>query len=93
MQRINCKYTEYLLVPDNAIGRTYCDDEFMTDDGVRCRLEFQMTCNNKDGLFDDDLDRDCLRHYGCHFSSIRSIWIGRLGQVDDFWHLVKMVKL
>ena len=80
-------------MPDNAVNRAYRDDEFETLDGVKCRMEFQMTCNNKNGMFDDSLDMDCLRYYGCHFQTIKSIWIGRLGRLDDYWHLVKLIKL
>lgn len=93
MQKIRCKYAEYVLMPDNALGRAYRDDEFETEDGVRCRLEFQSTCNNQGGIFDYCLDQDCLKCYGCHFHTVKSIWIGRLGRVDDYWHMVKMVKI
>lgn len=80
-------------MPANAVGRAYPTDEFVTLDNVRCHLEFHSTCNNQDGMFDDRLDQECLRLYGCHFDTIKSIWISRLGRLDDYWHTVRMVKM
>lgn len=88
MKRINCKYAEFLIAPSNAIQ----DTEVVTNDGVECRLKYISTCNNKDGEYDGLLDDACQRYYGCSFSTIRSIWIGRLGIVDDYWNVVKMEK-
>lgn len=89
MTRINAKFAEYLLVPANGIAF----GEVETTDGIMCRTEFQATWNNADGSFDDELDGICQREYKCSFQSIRSIWIGRLGYVSDFWHLVKLIKI
>lgn len=89
MRKINSKYAEYLLAPANAIT----DDEVETLDGVRCKLVYQETCNNSDRSYDERLNDICQRYYGCPFSTIRSIWIGRLNYLSDYWHLVKMVKI
>lgn len=89
MYRINCKYTELLLAPANAIGGNLVE----TEDGVKCRLVFQSTMNNVDGAFDGRLDEICNEQYGCPFQTIKSIWISRLGSLSEYWHLVKMVKI
>lgn len=89
MTLINCKYTEYLIVPANAIS----SDEVVTADGINCRLVYQSTWNNEKGQYDWALDDACHRYYQCPFSTIREIWFSRLGKLDTYWHLVKMVKL
>lgn len=89
MTRINAKFAEYLLAPANGIQ----NEELETMDGIRCRPEFQATWNNAGGSYDDELEGVCQKYYGCTFQSIRSIWIGRLGYVSDFWHLVKLIKI
>lgn len=89
MQKIKCNYTEYLLVPANGVE--FGDVE--TADGVKCHLEFQATWHNADGRFDDELESVCQKYYNFPFSSIRSIWISRLGRVDDYWHLIKLLKI
>lgn len=52
-----------------------------------------MKPGDKDGVFNDSLGKDCLKYYGAHFDTIRSIWFARLGFVDDYWHLVKLIKI
>ena len=89
MQKIQSKFVEYLLVPANGIEF----GEVETIDGVQCRTEFQATWNNGNGFFDDELESLCQDRYGCSFSSIKSIWFGRLGRLSDYWHLVKLIKL
>lgn len=89
MQKINAKFADKLLVPANGI----CRGEVETADGVMCRTEFQATWNNTGGMFDDELDSICQREYKCSFQAIKSIWIGRLGQLSDYWHLVKLIKI
>lgn len=90
MQGIQSKYTEYLLAPENAIGS---EDIVVTTDGVKCKLAYQSTWNNEGGRFDDRLEDVCQKYYGCPFSTIRSIWISRIGNLGVFWHLVKMEKV
>ena len=89
MQKINCKFAEHLLVPANGIE--FGDVE--TVDGVKCHTSFQATWNNRDGFFDDELESVSQKYYNCPFSTIKSIWISRLGRVDDFWNLVKLIKI
>lgn len=87
--KIKAKFAERLLVPENGIGR----GEIETADGVRCQAEFQTTWNNAGGFFDDELEALCQREYGCSFQTIKSIWIGRIGVLSDYWHLVKLIKI
>ena len=91
MIRIHSKYTPFLLLPANTIPSVMIS-ECETDDGVKCLIEFQATWNNKEGEYDEELDSICEKYYECPFSSIRSIWFGRLGRVDDYWHLIKLKK-
>jgi hypothetical protein len=87
--KIKSKFVDKLLVPANGIMR----GEVETSDGVRCMAEFRTTWDNADGFCDEELEAISQREYGCPFSAIRSIWIGRLGNVSDIWHLVKLIKL
>ena len=91
MRKIQCKYSEYLVLPQNAL--TAGCDEYETLDGVRCRLEFIMSCRNERDAYRDELDDICQKHFGCSFSAIRSIWFDRVGATSDYWHLVKLIKL
>ncbi len=88
---LNCRYAERVMLPHNAIGAGV--SEYETADGVNVRLKFIGTWNNKDGLFDEELNKICDDAFGVAFDSIKSIWIARLGMVDDYWHLVKLIKL
>ena len=90
MERIQSKFVPKLLMPGNAIKSF--NDTYVTIDGVECTLEFLTGWKNTDGQMDDDLDCCCQHTLGCPFSTIRSIWIGRLGYVDEFWYLVKLNK-
>lgn len=88
MERIHCKYAEYLLVPNSELPKGCV---FETVDGVKCRAEYLMACNNEDGEFDGSLNDLCQEHYGCGFDTIKSIWISRLGYIDGYWQFVKLV--
>ena len=94
--RIESKSAEYVFCPANAIEYGfYTRDssilpELVTSDGVVHRCQFVGTWNNCDGVYEDEFENICQRRYGMPFVSIRSMWIGRLGHVDDFWHLIKL---
>ena len=88
--KIQCKFAEYMLAPANALRQA---DSYETMDGIVCRLEYVATWNNSDGSYDGELEDVCQHRFGCPFSTIRSIWISRLGRVDVYWHLVKMIKV
>lgn len=68
------------------------ENQFKTSDGINVSVKFISTWNNKDGQYDEQLDGICNREYGAPFATIRSIWIGRLGKVDEYWHLIKLTK-
>lgn len=79
-----------LLAPRNAFDSLSGD--YQTTDGKVCSIDFLACWKNTDGQMDDDLDCCCRNVLGYPFSTIRSIWIGRLGHVDEFWYLVKLNK-
>lgn len=88
--KIQCKFAEWMLAPSNAIQQA---ETYETMDGVTCRLKYISTWNNSGGDYDEELEDVCQSKFGCPFSTIRSIWISRLGRVDVYWHLVKMIKV
>lgn len=90
--KIKCKYAEYMMAPFNAFPAGM-GAQYETTDGVLCDLEMCSSWNNDRGDYDDEFDYVCQKNFGCSFSAIRSIWISRLGKVDDYWHLVKLVKV
>ena len=92
MTKIQSKFAEYLLAPVNAFPGGF-DQQVETMDGVQCEGRVICAWNNTDGQLDDSLDNESLRRYGCPFPVIRSIWMGRLGKVDNYWWLIKLVKL
>ena len=94
--KIQAKSAEYILCPANAI-----EDDFykrkdhspfllQTVDGVKHSVVFLCTWFNRGTMYDDELEATCQRYYGMTFEGIRSMWIGRLGRVDDYWHLIKL---
>lgn len=91
MNKIQCKYSDFILGPQNAFAPGIIG-EYETVDNVRCRSFLHTVWNNEDGRFNEELDDICQAYYGCSFSFIRSIWFSRLGKVSDFWHLVKLEK-
>lgn len=86
--RINCKFAEYVLAPANAIP----PGDVETKDGIACKVKFLTTWNNTDKRYDEELEKVCQERYGCSFSTIRSVWISRLGRVNDIWHLIRLSK-
>ena len=102
MQRIvetydlGAKFAEWVFCPADAIdGRFYhrapnTDIRFRTTDGVIANPCFEGTWNNTDGMYDEEFERICQDKYGRPFMNIRSIWVSRLGKVDDYWHLIRL---
>ena len=94
--KIQAKFNEYVLCPRNAIEPGFYTrnpailPELVTADGSVCEAEFISTWNDTGGVYDDEFDNICQCRFGVPFVSIRSIWIGRLGRIDDFWHLIKL---
>lgn len=94
--RIQAKFAEYVFCPANAIeyefyNRDSCViPEFITNDGTTHRPTFISTWNNLDRVYEDEFEDICQKYYDEPFVTIRSIWIGRLDRIDDFWHLIKL---
>ena len=86
MKQIQCKFVPKLIAPRNAFDSF--GEEYQTIDGKVCTLEILTGWKNTDGQMDDDIDCCCRNVLGCSFSHIRSLWIGRLGHVDEFWFLL-----
>jgi len=92
MNRLQSKYTEYILAPSNALTNGV-NCEYVTTDGVSVLAELHTTWNNSDGYFDDELERECMDRFNCPFRFIKSVWFGRLGVLSDYWHLIKLIKI
>lgn len=69
------------------------DKEFLTKDDVPVKPQFLITWNNRDGKYDNELDSISQSHFSVPFSALRSVWISRLGRVDDYWHFIKLIKI
>ena len=91
--RINCDYSEYVLVPHNAIEKIAVGCYYRTRNDTLVRGKFLCTWNNSDGSYDEELDEISLKYWNVHFPAIRSMWIARIGNVDNFWHLIKLNKI
>ena len=93
---INAKSAEYVFCPANAIEYEfyhrdpYVIPELVTTDGVAHKAEFIGTWNNVGDVYEDEFENICKMYYGAPFMSIKSVWIGRLGKLDDYWHLIKL---
>lgn len=95
--RLNAKYVDEALLPARAFGYDFKGDninaEFETSDGLIVKLEFVSTMNNTDGFCKDFLESFCNRRYGMTLQQYEYHWIDRLDRLDDWWHIVKMVKV
>lgn len=97
--RIQAKASEYILCPANAIEHDFYVrnqnilPQLGTTDGSVHEARFESTWNNANGAYDEELDRLCQRMFRVPFVSVRSMWIGRLGRIDDYWHLIKLEKI
>lgn len=90
MERIQCKYADRVLIPSNGTPKS---EEVVTSDGVRCRMKFLATWNNEGDRYEKEFEGICQQKYKASFRAIRSIWIARLGHVDNYWHLINLIKL
>lgn len=94
--RIKAKSADFIFCPANAIEdgfynrNSYVLPELVTNDGHVHKCQFIGTWNNRGGVYDEEFENICQDKYGMPFLSVRSMWIGRLGRVDDFWHLIKL---
>lgn len=90
MLKIQSRFTEHLLVPDNGLDRNTSTYETM--DGFACVIKYEATWADY-REYEEEMELICQRFYQCSFSTIKSIWIGRLGFLDKVWHLIKMEKV
>ena len=90
MKRVRCKFRDIVLIPANAIEGGGAETRLLTLDGKECIAEYQCTWRNDNHQSEKSMDFECRRHFNKSFSQIRSMWIGRLGYVDDWWHLIRL---
>lgn len=94
--RLEAKYAPTIFCPSNAIESSFwwrdenVDPLFVTTDGKVCRPKFIRTTNNEDGRYDKEFDYLCIHRYNVPFSSVRSLWFGRLDGLDNYWHLIEL---
>lgn len=82
-----------VLAPDNAFERVRGCTQITTLDGKVCLVEFFASWSNDEGQAERALDATSLAYFGVPFSRIRSVWVNRLGQVGNYWHLIKLKEL
>lgn len=96
--RIQAKFASDVFFPSNAVEERFwkrdwnvnADIRFQTMDGKICVPKFISTTNNKDGWADERFDDFCQRMFNISFRQMRSLWFGRLGKLDYYWHWVKL---
>lgn len=96
---IGAKYSAEVLFPSNAVDAAFWAHEegviprFLTSDGVLCEPKFIRTINNGGGRYDGELEDLCRLHFGVSFVYLRSVWVSRLGALDNYWHLITLTKI
>lgn len=95
--RIEAKYAPKVLMPANAIERSFFggassqkEYDFVTSDGKICKAQFLSAWRNEEGRYDERLDLICMRNWKTPFASVKSLWISRLGTIDDCWYLIEL---
>lgn len=95
--RIEAKYAPKVLLPKNAIERAFFEDpttqkeyDFITSDGKVCKARFMTAWNNEGGRYDEELDFICMKNWKTQYASVKSLWISRLGVIDDCWYLIAL---
>lgn len=61
--------------------------------GERVRVEWIGVYRNEKGESARELENLAQRLYGWSFARLQSTWIARLGKVDGWWDLLKLVKV
>ena len=90
---IKARFADKILAPDLALPKAAPEGvALVTLDDVPCVAHFLSTWDNSDGRYDDELDLLCQREWGCSFGVLRSVWIGRIDKVGNYWHLIELRK-
>lgn len=93
MNRIQCKYSDWVLIPSNAIDDRYDLHDIITLDGVHCKGQLVTTWNNANGFFDEELHDFCMYHWGLPFASLKEVFTRRIGKISDVWDSIHLEKL
>ena len=86
---LKARFSDRVFCPDEALGKD-TSVVYKTTDNKLCKALFLSTWNNADDYFSADFDDMCMRFWGIHFSTLRSVWEGRLGYIGDVWHLIEL---
>jgi hypothetical protein len=89
MSNIYCNFSEFVLLPKEAFDE-FGFGPFRTKDGKVCDAIFISVWNNADCRYDEQLDHICQIKWNIRFDSVRSMWIGRLGEVGCYWYLIQL---
>lgn len=90
--KIAAKSAPVILFPSNAVEPRFWKRsmteryQFIGTDDVIYEPEFLHTWSRPC----EDLAECCETYFHMPFESMRSIWIARLGTLDDYWHLIRM---
>lgn len=93
IEDIPLKYSKFNVIPDKLVKEDKHGIYYRCRDGIVVDLEYTRTCNNSNGMFDDDLEKSCRELYNMSFYQVKSVWEARLGRLCGFWHWVRMIKV
>ena len=93
MSKIACKYSEIVIVPQEAMQDPLETEEFTTLDGIRCKAKRICCWDNSDGRYDEEIEEICQRLWKVGYGMLRSTFIARLGKVGSQWHMIKLAKV
>lgn len=94
-----CIFSDFVICPDNAFEprfykrNPYDDYQIETLDGKRAAVEFLCTWRvrgERDEQLIGSLSKSILN---MSFERLRSLWIGRLGTIGEYWHYIKLIPL
>ena len=89
MNSIYCDYNELVIAPKEAFDGLG-PGQFQTKDGKVCTALFIAGWNNEGNRYDEQLDHICKKYWNVPFDSIRSMWIGRLGNIGNYWYFIQL---
>ena len=89
MNKIKAKYAENVLVPKEGFSGLE-PGEYETIDGKICNATFICCWDNREGIYDEQLEHICRKFWKLPFSYIKSLWIERCYSVEGYWYLLKL---